>query len=219
MTQLRTSDEEIQKVWNWCYAEFVAAGFKIDFPKNTDKRKTYQWRYAAKLVEKLDEWEFDEATSKVFIKSVVQYSKKNKLIHKGMSAFFQNNMLQICYNNLKDMKKDNNAELASVISSKKFLDAKLDNKPAEIVLLEKGRIFTNVVEWYENGKLSILFLALSKSCTKALFKLKETDLTQRRLIPSTAELLLIRDSLSDNSDLVKQLSMILGNDWRKQCLH
>ena len=219
MHKIRANPDVVKRVWLWCRDAFAQAGYRISFPKNTNPQKTYQWRYAARLAQKLDEWELDEETSKAFIEIMVEYIAERGLLRKGLSAFFQTNALQVCYDRLDNYCSRKARRIESLQESKKFIDAKSRNRPIQRLLLDRPRLDANanIVAWFESNDISMVFLAVSRSCTAALSKLAEVAPEQRDLLPTSADLFCVRSDLMKDKWSREQAKKILGPDWRQLC--
>jgi hypothetical protein len=220
MVQLSTDNESTEKVWNWCKEAFAKNGFNLRFPQSTDRYKTYQWRYASRLAQQFEEWEFDDDTAAAFLDTAVSYIRGKRLLRKGLSAFFQSNMLQICYDRLSELDNLTESRICQISRSHKFVDNRRKGRSIRDTLLacDDSRTRNNVVEWYEVDKVTASYLAISISCTNALAQLSRIDIDQRELLPSTGELFCLCSELSEDSTLKQQALIILGNDWRQSCL-
>lgn len=219
MEAIKDAEDRIWEIWQWCSESYLQHGKKIQFPKHTDPKKTYQWRYARALANKLDSWGFDEETSKSFIDIAIKYAKDHGMLNKGMAALHQENMLQICYDKLKNEENSNDQNIRSLSNIKSWLDKQTGQKTLLKTLLKRRdrESFCNLTYWYEASKISPLYLSLSRSCGLALAKLDEQRPDERIILPSTSSLCGIRTSfLKDNSNRT-QARRIFGDDWRKLC--
>lgn len=217
---------EIQKIpsttlqtWKWCRDAFASRGRKLTFPKHTDPRKTYQWRYAAKLAQKLEEWGFDDSTAKTFIDFAVGYVSEKKLLHKGLSVFFQSNMLETCYDRIQKHTTIVANRIERFRLMHEFVTARCVGNPLVAVLLSRDSFdkFRNIVQWFENGQINVLYLALSMGCTTALSKLDIIAAEERSLLPTKSELYCLAIDFIKDGELRSQMKAILGNDWRELC--
>jgi len=216
MFQIHTSDETVWKVWNWCVEAYREYGQTLKFPEATDPTKTYQWRYAARLARKLEEWEFDDQASIIFIHYAAQYAKEKRLLRKGLAVFFQSNTLDICYDRIDGKCEEVDRHLALLRQNRGFLLARANGKSLTGILLSRPApdSYYNIVEWFERHCLSTLYMAVSKSCTVALSRLSRISPEQHSLLPGKAELFCLLGSSTDNITFKKQAAQILGNDWR-----
>lgn len=216
MTQTLESPASILRTWAWCQEAFVKHGIKLDFPKNTDPKKTYQWRYATRLSRKIDEWELDRDTARAYIKFAVEYIKDKRLLHKGLTAFFQNNMMDVCYNKMQNSISMTDNRIAKLIDTRKFLESKCMHRPFVKVLLGRESFdkFRNIVRWSQSKDISQVYMSISASCTAALANLAIIAPNERGLLMSDSDLYQsAQEFLSDNMFRLRAKT-ILGNDWR-----
>ena len=216
MTQILETPSNTLRTWQLCQDAFASQGRKLAFPKHADPKKTYQWRHAAKLAQKIDEWGFDKTTAKAFINFAVGYANERRLLHKGLSVFFQNNMLDICCERMRKHSVRLSSRIDQLRSSLKFITIKCGERSMVDALLDResfGRL-RNIVRWFESGDLNPIYLAVSSSCTTALVKLAEVDAGERRLLPSKSELYCLAVDFSKDDNFQSQAKMVLGNDWR-----
>lgn len=220
MKTLDISDDQVFIVWDWCVGAYLQHGRKLSFPKHTDPRKTYQWRYAKALAAKLEEWDLDEETSRRFISVAVKHAKECGKLNKGLAALHQGNMLQICLDDLKKCEDNNNQSNSSLEHIKRWFDSQVGDKdPVKLLLKRRDPdAFCNLVIWYQASKLSPLFLSLSRSCGKAMAKLAKQDQHERGLLPKSTELYRIRSQFLEDLNNKKQAHNILQDDWRELCL-
>jgi len=217
MSKLHTVDENVWKVWNWCVEAYRRCGQTLKFPEGTNPTKTYQWRYAARLAKKLEEWEFDDATSIVLIRYAAEHANEKRLLRKGLVAFFQGNILDVCYDRIDGECERTDQRLAILRQNHGFLSARANGQPLASVLLSRvtPESYYNIVEWYERNRLSALYMSISKSCTQALSRLSKKCPEQRELLPGKAELFCLLDELIADRTIKTQAARILGDDWRK----
>jgi len=219
MKACHVSADQIWKVWNWCSDSYLRHGIRLSFPKNTQPEKTYQWRYCRSLAEKFDEWDFDDETSVRFIDTAVKHAKKIGVLRKGLAVLHQGNMLDVVYSLLQEEATLYSQSIDSIQATKRWMDQQIGSNPPLEVLLHRERdgAFCNVTIWYQANKLSALYIALSKSCCKALAKLKKLELDEREMLPKVTDLYRLRyDFLRDVNNL-KQARSTLGDDWRELC--
>jgi hypothetical protein len=221
MTQILESPTTTLRTWQWCQEAFAAHGIKLSFPKNTNPQKTYQWRYVTRLTHKIDEWGLDKPTAKAFISFAVGYVKEQRLLHKGLSVFFQNNMMDICYNRMKSHSSLSHDRIKHLWSSHKFVLARCGHKTTVCALLGResfGKMH-NVVRWHKSGDVSRVYLAASIACTEALEELATISPSERDLLPSRSELYCLLVDLSKDDSFRSQAKVTLENDWRTLCQH
>jgi len=209
--------EIIWKVWEWCSEAYIRYGRKLTFPANTDPIKTYQWRYVKSIAKKFDEWEFDEPTSRRFIDIAIERSKMLGIMHKGLAALHQGNLLDICYKILQEESSGNDQLIDSLVDSRKWVVGRVNGSDTIEILLDKSNpdAFCNLVKWHQASKLSELYLSLSKSCGRAIKKLENTN--ERKLLPSMARLYKIRNNFYQDVSNQKRSKEILGKDCKVSC--
>jgi hypothetical protein len=208
------SEDKLMKIWQWCHDAYLQYGIKLNFPKGTDPTKTYQWRYIKSISKKFEEWGFDDITSQRYIQIVVSQAKKHNILRKGLAALHQKHMLEYCYNILSNQIIDNKSIQKHLTTVKSWYDAKIQDQEALNVLLKRSskRALPNLIIWYQSSQLDDLFISLSKACGLAARSIK--DEAEKRLIPSSTTLYLVRNeflSETNNSQFAKQL---FGSDWR-----
>ncbi|MCK9558606.1 MAG: hypothetical protein M0R50_11290 [Candidatus Cloacimonetes bacterium] len=219
MPQILETPVEILRTWKWCQEAYATHGVKLAFPKDTNPKKTYQWRYATKLANKIDEWELDKQTAKAFINIAVGYIKERNLLHKGMSVFFQDNMIDICYDRMQKHTSCIDDRINRFSATHKFIKTKCRNRTPVSVLLGRESFdkMRNIVRWYKSNDITASYLSMSIVCTEALSKLAVIVPDERNLLPSDAELYCQAIDLLKNDDFESQAKTILGNDWRMLC--
>tara|TARA_R110000751_G_scaffold15863_2_gene50988 strand:- start:549 stop:1232 length:684 start_codon:yes stop_codon:yes gene_type:complete len=215
-TSTDIKNEIIWEVWEWCSEAYIRYGRKLMFPANTDPTKTYQWRYVKSIAKKFEEWEFDEVTSRRFINIAIERSRTLKIMHKGLAALHQGNLLDVCYKILQEESSDNSQLICSLADSKKWVASHVDGKGTIEVLLDKSNpdAFCNLVKWYQASKLSELYLSLSKSCGRAI---KRVNGDEVEMLPSATRLYKIRNKFYQDVSNQKRSKEILGKDCKVSC--
>ena len=216
MTQILEPPTTALRTWKWCQEAFAKHGIKLAFPKNTNPQKTYQWRYVTRLTYKIDEWGLDKQTARAFINFAVSYVKEKRLLHKGLSVFFQNNMMDICYSRMQQHSANACNRIERFRTAHKFIETRCGNRSEVAVLLSRESFdkMRNVVRWYKSGDIPITYLATSVACTEALTRLVVVAPDERSLLPSESELYCAAIDFSRDEDLRSQARTILGKDWR-----
>lgn len=211
------TDEEILKVWQMCTTTYLQYGIKIKFPENTDKKKTYQWRYVKAITKKFKDWEFDNDTAQQFIDIAVSYARQRKIHQKGLAALHQSDLLDRCYKVLTNKNKQRLSIAASLQDMKKWFDSQVgDNVKIDTLLYRKNkRSFPNIILWKQSNKISDLFISLSKSCCRAVNRLQNDEI-DRRMLPSTTDLYLIRIDFLSEQNNVTFARKLFGSDWRSK---
>jgi len=211
-------EDRIQAVWDWCSEAYLRHGKRLTFPANTDRKKTYQWRYARAIANKFQQWDFDDQTARKFIDIAVNYAKQKGSLHKGLAVLHQSNMLDVCYKKLQEQSDKNGQELDVLASTKKWFDQVTDGNTINILLHRADpRSFSNLTIWYRANRLSPLFLALSHSCTSALTRLQKDNPDERTMLPTAARLFSLRSKIVQDLNTFKQARRIFKTDWRELC--
>lgn len=210
------SNDKVMRVFDLCSRIYADFGLKIKFPEGTDPTKTYHWRYASIISQQLQEWEFDEETSDKFIRVAVGYAKSNGLLAKGLSLLCQKNLLKVCYDKLQSESSKAKSAAASVADSAKWVSAQVGSKDVVKAMLRRERAggYCNLVRWFTERRVSTLYLALSKSASKAMASMSPSD---RAALPSQSSLYLLRTEFTRNEDNRAAAKLALGGDCKK-CL-
>ena len=216
MTQILEPPTTALRTWKWCQEAFAQHGIKLTFPKNTNPQKTYQWRYVTRLAHKIDEWELDKPTARAFIYFAVCYIREKRLLHKGLSVFFQNNMMDVCFDRMQKHASSSSNRLMQLSTTREFIAARCRNRPTIAVLLSRESFdkMRNIVRWFKSGDITAPYLALSTACTEALAKLAVVAPDERNLLPSESELCCLAINLTKDGDFRQKAKDILDNDWR-----
>jgi len=200
--QMDEKIDEIIKLYN------ALTGRNI-IPKNTDPKRTYQYRYAAKFMKNMEgvSWE----TIKKIVYYAVEYASENRkksVWTRGLWILTKSNIIVIAYEKSKEEDRQRQLYLDKVIKSKKF--AEEHNYEFSKTKTEGG--FPNIVTWYDSGEISLTYLAMSESCKKALTTIDETD---RRMIPDQKEIIRRRIRCLMDKDYREKLKNTLGSDYIK----
>lgn len=220
---MNTTVDRTEQIWNWCRESYLRiTGQQITLPKNTDPKKTYQWRYLELLNKKLTHLELDDDLCRKFIDITLRYAKKHNLVYKGLSIFTQNNLLQECYNKLREQKDNDETDISIIQRTKRWLDDQLAKSSCsnlqELLLRKRGiGTYTNIVRWYEGGNIYDKYLAISRSCGFAIGMLSRDQPTERSLLPKDVSLFLMRNELLSDMRIRFVLKNILQDDWRSPC--
>jgi hypothetical protein len=219
MKTLETDPARIWSLWEICQQAYLRHGRKLQFPSDTDPKKTYQWRYLSRIAEKFDEWDFDEQTIEKFIEVAVRHAKEVGVLHKGLAALHQKNLMELCYESLQSEEETSNQQLAALRVTKNWLVGKIGKKDPVKVLLARPEVdsWPNLILWYQANKISKLYLALSRSCYKALHTLEKQNSDELILMPKTSDLYWTRKDFVASLEDEKQAKTILQNDWRNLC--
>jgi len=190
------------------------AGRRIKFPRCSDKTKTYQFRWTKSFTQKCyNELELNESFIRILVFDIVDYAKQRKLLNKGTQLLCMNNIVDICCKSLENLAADEASLIEELRSSREFLYSQVADKNILVrTLLEpvKSGGSTKIVHWYNLGRLSEVYLALSKMCVRTMSKLPEDE---RSELPSRFEMLRICTH-TVTKDLLPQLKSVMGSDLR-----
>lgn len=215
MDVLEITNDDIMQVWELCSECYLQNGYRISFPSNTDPTKTYQWRYLKSIANKFIEWEFDEATSRQFIQVAIEHCRDQGVIRKGLAALHQGNMLQICYDKLQKQANSNKQNYDSVEYVHQWLSNQVNNDLFSTLIKRQNKHeYCNLTKWYQASKISRLYLALSKSCGRALRYLEANFPEERELLPRTTQLFMIRSDFMKSEQNTANFITILKEEWR-----
>ena len=217
---MTTTADRIRIVWEWCCAAYLQYGNrKLSFPRNTDPTKTYQWRYLQTLEHKFREWEFDDTLAKAFIVIGVKYAVRHKLMNKGLAIFHQSNLLKVFHDQLCKAAAFAKSTIGIVANTKSWLDSQAAGQPLLDVLLMRESIgsYSNIVKWYQAGRLPVEYLALSRSCGLAMARLLKEAPGEREVLPDNLCLFTTRTSILQEVDTKFKLRNTLQEDWRLPC--
>lgn len=219
MKTLDINTAQIWSLWEICQQAYLRHGRKLSFPAHTDPEKTYQWRYLNALALKFDEWNFDNQTIEKFIDIAVRHTKQVGILHKGLSALHQRNLLELCYETLLQEESSSNQLLDSLKLCKRWLTEQVDGRDPVKILLKRQTVDAspNLVVWYQANKITELFIALSKSCYKSLRILENQKVDEMILLPKTAALYWVWQDFVADPHNFQQAKQILANDWRNLC--
>jgi hypothetical protein len=184
-------DSELDELWQMCVDAFARHNIVLRFPKDTNRKNTYQWRYLKAMHSDFVKWRLTKQEIPPYLKIAVDYAKQHGLTRKGMAFFQQSNIRQLCLDIFKQQQTQRTMTLKSLRSMAKWFDVQTAGKdPVEVCLERSVRgSLCNITKWYQSSKISALFMALNKSCMIALDMVGDDD---RSFLPKKTELVLIR---------------------------
>lgn len=197
------SDDRTMKVFRWFQAMMAKAGRKIAFPKDTDPVKTYQYRSIKKFVDQAEKWNLSNEMIVQMLYSVVKHAKRHRLLHKGTALLNMQDVIRISYQELEKSKSQREDLLEELVRCHRFMQVHRGE-----INDQRGKI-PNVIRWYQMGKITPSYLALSKLCVRAISMVPED---QRYDIPTSFQLLQKRTRLLSSSDTKERIASILGSD-------
>lgn len=207
---MQTPDERIRLFFKYLQKAFKNANIRIKFPKDTDPTKTYTWRYLKHFAEKVDEWGVSDETAYKLIDAITDYSKKHKLLNRGVSILASDKILEIGYEAIKGQVQMEDNIYHKLGLDRKIIESINGSKVTMLLKREPEKALPNIVKWYTQGKLSTLYIALSKSCGAAMASLNSFE---RSFLPPIGELLDIKQKCLKNAIVKNKIKFIFGDDW------
>jgi hypothetical protein len=208
-----TKTTDVMHLWHLCQTAYLRHNIRLSFPKDTAPERTYQSRYLASLAQRLEAWDLSESLHARFIDTVAKYAVSKGLQRKGLSIFMQKNILEECCKRMVATQDDDDTKVAIITETHQRLASYADKVTTFLARKTFGG-FTNLTEWYQQKTIGDLYLAISRPCTIALYKLSVSDRVERSMLPPVAQLYVLRNKLLKNAELQSRLRDILGNDWR-----
>lgn len=200
-------DVRVWKLFKYAQSSFGRAGIKIAFPKDTDPKKTYKWRYLIKFAQKLDELQASDEVAVRIIDAVAIYAVKSKQLHKGLALLVSDSVLEICCKDIERSDNSRDAIVGRISTDAAFVRA---NDPLGRSC-ERG--LPNIVKWHMSGIVSELYISLSGKCRDAISKL---DAVEMSMLPSMKSMATAASSIVKDVRIKHKIKMIMGDDWRSE---
>lgn len=186
----------------------------ISFPKNTDPSKTYNWRFLSKFIDEFEKIGLPEYVLSSVIDTVVIEASNRGILDYGVSILTKIDVLKAYNKKLERELTDEVQMINNIIRTHEFLvhQHKQNNNECMTKLLANrihNRAYANITRWNQSGELNIGYIAVSKSCKKALKMLDKDELT---LYPSPMEFIKIRITITCNKTSLQRLKALLGDD-------
>ncbi len=195
--------------FKYCQEEFSNAGFRVEFPKHTDKTKTYKWRYLENFVKKIDEWELSDRAARLLISAMVDFAKKNDQLKKGLSILASDQILEIGHTAIQGKLTSNNRTLDIIVENMQFAKGK------DPLYRNEPMALSEIVRWHMRGQVSDVYVAISKKCRRAMRKL---DKAERSMLPSGKDLIRLRQELfSSDIKMKHKIKLMMDDDWDGEC--
>lgn len=204
-------DQRVDRVFRLLRRSMGRHGRNVGFPNNTDPRKTYSWRYLQNFVERMDVMGLDETVYQPMIDAIVKYAHDHKLLSRGVAVLAKQEILDLCRAKLETEVEERVAILRNVSGSHEFLLEKAKGSNILDVLIKRPNryAYSNIIGWLDAGSLSLAYIAVSKTCRRAMRSLQPDELNR---LPSRTELHKMRLMLISDSMLLPELRRLLGND-------
>jgi hypothetical protein len=208
---LSTIENRVEKVYEWYQIAMKNIGKNVKWPIANDKKKTYMWRQFDSFVKKCDDLEIDETIMQRLIIKIVKFAKGQKLLNRYASLLNRNDIFDHCYSELiKDLEK-----IGMLINSAKNIHQFLAEQSGKykivpiLIAKKDSKSYANITCWHQEGRLADYYIAVSKSCGRALYKIDDDERTQ---FPKDIEILKLRNKILKDQFLFKEFKRILGND-------
>lgn len=204
---MTTSHEHVMLIYQWFSSAMRKAGRKESFPKGTDPRKTYKYRAIEKFAKTVEEWEFDNATTKAMVEAVVAHGKKKRLLQKGAMILTMKSILEICLNELERKSEETESIIEAIRRCHAYLTERDIETSKSLASPERSGGMSRLEALLASGKMPEAYLAVSRIARSALLKLENRD-----DYPANRELRKMRARLLYDYASREQLEDILGVD-------
>lgn len=214
LVQSPAREERINQAYQIVRRELYKYKRHVSFPKGTDPRKTYSWRYLEKFIDRVDSLELGDLSLETIISALVKDAAEQRTLQRGIALLDNKNILQICQTKLESEVQGENAEIRAITESHAFVLSSVGERNQLSVhkaLTDRANRFAyaNITRWFEANQISAGYIAVSRSCKKALGTLPKHELG---LFPAATKLLRQRLIMTCNSETLAKLRTILGND-------
>jgi hypothetical protein len=202
-------DTRIIKTYKILQSTLNQYGRKISLPSHTDPRKTYCWRHISSFLDKYDALEFDDGNMPDIISAMVTEAQKRKRSMGGISILNNIDIMSALEKKLETEINITHNCVTIIQNSQKFLEQQKED------LLQKinKRTYTNLIKWYDSGRLAIEHIIVSKKCREAI---KELSKEEKQMLPNTSQLIRLYLKLTTRKETLEQIQVILGNDFYEE---
>lgn len=198
---LAIDDSFIFDTFKYCQEVFSKHGINLQFPKNTDPKTTYKWRFLAKFCNKVGDLGFSMPAVKAMVEAAVESNKK-VLKQKGLSILLDSKVVNLGMKKLNSAEDNTKSIIDSIKKSKKFVDL---NKNAVV-----RKDVSNYIIWYIQNNISLYYFVVSRSCINSL---QTVSSRFKQFTPTKLQLFETRKLIMDNSSLKYTIKNIMGEDW------
>lgn len=198
-------------VYDLCKKHFEKVNVVLKFPKNTPPQLSYQWRSIVSITKKFTEWNFTPEEANIFIG--VAINKSHDCRHRGLTILNDSDVMDQCYTQVKTLESQECQSVSVIRNCHEWLHKQSRNSPLvdHLMCRRKPGALTNIVTYFESGKLLKLYLAFSKPCNVALELLTYKHPDERKMCPNLGSLLYTRRNQSQ--DILPQIREILGSEF------
>ena len=155
-------------IYGWFKKVLLSVGYKMSTPRCSDIKKTYQFRAVQKFVKKAVDSGLDEKQIQMFVKKIVEYAKRKRLIHRGTALLNMSDIFTICYNGLANDVDKIERQIASIKESIHLVSQPLAESK------ELGG-YSNLTRLIDSGDLPTIMLAVSRRCASALRQISHSE--------------------------------------------
>lgn len=193
-------------------------GRNISFPKDTDPSKTYSWRFLSKFIDDYDKLGLDDSMMNPIIEQLIREADHRKMLRCGISILSKFDLLQLAHDKLKYELQQQKHIIDEIIKSHQFVSTQLDQKRTKDPCLTieqmlsyqpNRRSYANITRWFESGYLALGYIAISRSCKRAISKLDEQ---QQQIFPDPLQFMAVRLRLLSDQQHVGRMRQLLGKD-------
>jgi hypothetical protein len=147
------------------------------------------------------------------VDALLLYAKRHKLLDRGFAVLNKVDIASLLEKRLTKDEDIKRIREESILSSHDFLLKKHRDSSRsllELLITRKHRdAYTNMTCWFEQGFLRLEYIAISKTCRRALCQMK---INERILFPGTVDLMKMRLSILSEKDLTQKLTDTLKTD-------
>ncbi len=196
-------------VFKYCEHAFRNEGIKLAFPQGTDPERTYKWRYLCKFVVKVDELKLSDDTIRDLIGAMVKHAKAHKQLSRGLAILTSDNMLEIG-NKAITQKIEVLDTIFDRLTRDRKLIAAMDNPQSFLSKVPNVGGFANLSMLFMSGKLSLSYVACSKTCNLVI---RTLDSINKDVLPSHIQLASERIKLFSATKTKYKIMGIMNGDW------
>lgn len=205
------TDERIDKIFSWYSSALMSvANRKLSWPVAQDRTKTYLHMWLSKFSKWAIEHELDDNTTERVVLALVKYAKRNGILKKGASILQHERIYEIALSELDEQDEKEESLFFSIKRSRDYLVENGTDPIVEYLAYRKGiGEYPNIVKLYQSGYLTKHFIAVSKTCRKALGVISKNV---RGMLPSDRELLKINQLVILNKKKLISVRRIMKDD-------
>jgi len=187
-------------------------GRHIALPEGTDITKTYYYRHIQRFIKTIDNLQIKHENIPFVVEALVEYASKRKMLSRGFTILNNSKMLEIVINKLREENKTLNNRVQSIQRTKSFLTSQGDNIEEILLMKQHEKSITNFTKWFEQGRITPEFIALSKTCIKTLQKL---DKSERVVLPRPISLMALKHKILSDAEFMGRVMTLMGDDLDK----